>query len=139
MLKHPYAEAKKILTAYNGMVDSPIVFMIPVYQNMPGTASPMPTTMFNPNNRMKSLKITDAEGNSLAISPTFSQTEYEYYLIVDNAVNTVRIKATTVSKKATIIGGGTIDLNAGTNTVVVSVIAENGTIQDYTINVVRQE
>lgn len=134
----PYAEGKKILTAYNGIADSPIVFSIPVYLNMPSTPSPQPTTMFNPNNRMKSLKVLDAQGNELAITPTFNQTEYNYYLIVGNAVDMVQISATTVSKKATISGGGTIPLNVGTNTVVVAVIAENGSVANYTINIVRE-
>jgi beta-N-acetylglucosaminidase len=134
----PYAEGKKILTAYNGMADSPIVFSIPVYLNMPSVPCPQPTTMFNPNNRMKSLKVLDVLGNELAITPTFSQTEYNYYLIVGNAVDIVQINASTVSKKATISGGGVIPLNVGNNTVVISVIAENGTIANYTINIVRE-
>ena len=134
----PYAEGKKILSAYNGLADSPIIFSIPVYQNMPSSPCSVPTTMFNPNNRMKSLKILDAQGNELAITPTFSQTEYNYYLIVGNAVDLVQINATTVSKKATISGGGTVPLNVGNNTVVVSVIAENGSIANYTINIVRE-
>ncbi len=135
----PYAEGKKILTAYNGLAASPIIFSIPVYQNMPSSPCPAPMTMFNPNNRMKSLKILDAKGNELSITPTFSQTEYNYYLIVGNAVDLVQINATTVSKKATISGGGTVPLNVGNNTVVVSVIAENGTIANYTINIVREQ
>ena len=134
----PYAEGKKVLTAYNGMADSPIVFSIPVYLNMPSVACPVPTTMFNPNNRMKSLKILDPQGKELAITPTFNQTEYNYYLIVSNEVNTVQINATSVSKKATISGGGTIPLNVGANTVIISVIAENGSIANYTINIVRE-
>jgi beta-N-acetylglucosaminidase/outer membrane biosynthesis protein TonB len=134
----PYAEGKKILTAYNGMADSQIIFSIPVYLNMPSAPCPQPTTMFNPNNRMKSLKILDAKGNELSITPTFNQTEYNYYLIVQNTVDVVQINATTVSKKATISGGGTIPLNVGNNTVVISVIAENGSIANYTINIVRE-
>jgi beta-N-acetylglucosaminidase len=134
----PYAEGKKILTAYNGMAASPIVFSIPVYLNMPSAASPQPTTMFNPNNRMKSLKVVDVQGNELAITPTFDQTGYNYYLIVGNAVDVVQVSATAVSKKATISGGGTIPLNVGNNTVIVSVIAENGSIANYTINIVRE-
>jgi beta-N-acetylglucosaminidase/outer membrane biosynthesis protein TonB len=134
----PYAEAKKVQTAYNGMLDSPIVFMIPVYLNMPQTAAPMPTTMFNPNNRMKNLKITDMNGNELMVTPTFSQTEYNYNLIVGNTVDTIQVNATTVSKKATIKGTGTFTLNVGSNTVVISVVAEDGSIANYTINIVRE-
>ena len=105
---------------------------------MPSAPCPQPTTIFNPNNRMKSLKILDMSGKELAITPTFNQTEYNYYLIVGNAVDVVQINATTVSKKATINGGGTIPLSVGANTVVISVIAENGSIANYTINIVRE-
>jgi beta-N-acetylglucosaminidase len=134
----PYAEAKKILTAYNGMADSPIIFSIPVYLNMPSTASPVPTTMFNPNNRLKSLKVLDMNGEELTITPTFNQTEMNYYLIVPNDVEMVDIKATTVSKKASLLGGGNVTLSVGTNIITVPVIAENGDIANYTINIVRE-
>lgn len=134
----PYAEAKKILTAYNGMADSPIVFSIPVYLNMPQNVVSKPTTMFNPNNRMKSLMITNAAGTELPVTPSFSQTEYNYSLIVPNDVATVQVTASTVSKKATLGGGGYYNLNVGTNTIEIPVIAENGDIAKYTINVVRE-
>ncbi len=134
----PYAEGKKILTAYSGMADSPIVFSIPVYLNMPELPAAAPVTKFNPNNRMKSLQILDNTGKELKVTPTFNQTEYNYYLIVDNSVDYIRINATTVSKKATISGGGTIPINVGSNTIVVAVIAENGDAANYTINIVRQ-
>jgi hypothetical protein len=87
---------------------------------------------------MKTLTVQDISGNALAITPSFSQTEYNYYLIVGNAVDVVQINATTVSKKATISGGGFIPLNVGTNTIVISIIAENGSIANYTINIVRE-
>ena len=134
----PYAESKKIVTAYNGLLDSPIIFSIPVYLNMPEQPATVPVTKFNPNNRMKSLKILDNAGKELTVTPTFNQTEFNYYLIVDNSVEYVQVNATAVSKKATISGGGTIPINVGNNTVVVSVIAENGEIANYTISIVRQ-
>ncbi|HHV10512.1 MAG TPA: SH3 domain-containing protein [Clostridiales bacterium] len=136
----PYAEAKKVLTAYNGMADSPIIFSIPVYYNMPETASPLPITMFNPNNRLKSLQVLDSSGNVLALSPTFSQTELNYYIMVDSSVSSVQIKATTVSKKASILGGnGSVALGTGTNTITIPVIAENGEIANYNVTIVRAQ
>jgi beta-N-acetylglucosaminidase len=135
----PWAEAKKVLTAYNGMADSPIVFSIPIYLGMPEKAVAAPITMFNPNNRMKSLSVLDMNGTELTITPTFSQTEKNYYLIVGNNVDIVEIKATTVSKKATLGGGGFVPLNVGTNEIVIPVIAENGDIANYTVTIVREE
>jgi beta-N-acetylglucosaminidase len=134
----PFAEAKKILTAYNGMADSPIIFSIPVYSNMPSTASSAPTTMFNPNNRLKSLKVLDMNGEDLMITPTFNQTEMNYYLIVPNDVEMIEITASTVSKKATVAGTGYVTLNVGTTISTISVIAENGDIANYTVNIVRE-
>jgi hypothetical protein len=121
------------------MADSPIVFSIPIYFNMPSSAVSAPTTMFNPNNRMKSLKVTKMDGTELTITPTFSQTEKNYYLIVDNSVDMVDITATTVSKKATLGGGGLFALNVGTNSIIIPVIAENGDIANYTVTIVRSE
>jgi beta-N-acetylglucosaminidase/uncharacterized protein YgiM (DUF1202 family) len=136
----PYAEAKKVLTAYNGMSDSPIIFSIPVYNNMPSSAASLPTTAFNPNNRMKSLQVLDASGISLLLTPTFSQTEFNYYIMVENSVSSVQIKAAAVSKKATVMNGtGTVALNVGTNVITIPVIAENGDIANYNVTIVRAQ
>ncbi len=134
----PWAEGKKIAAAYGNMMESPIVFSIPVYLNMPANAAPRPTTQFNPNNRLKSLKVYDLNDVELTITPTFNQTEYNYYLIVGNEIEAVQVKATTVSKKASVFGGGYIPLNVGNNEIVVPVSAENGDIVNYIINIVRE-
>ncbi|HHT88619.1 MAG TPA: hypothetical protein GX002_06395, partial [Clostridiales bacterium] len=134
----PWAESRKIATAYCDMMESPIVFSIPVYLNMPESPAPRPTTQFNPNNRLKSLKVYDLNDNEFALTPTFSQTEYNYYLIVGNEVEAVQIKAATVSKKASIFGGGYIPLSVGNNEIFIPVVAENGDIANYVINIVRE-
>lgn len=134
----PFAESKKIATAYKAMADTKIVFSIPVYLNMPSKPSPLPTTQFNPNNRLKSLKVLNTAGEELTITPTFSQTEMYYYLIVPNNVEMVEIKATAVSKKATVLGTGFITLNQGINEIKLPVIAENGNVAEYIINIVRE-
>jgi len=135
----PYAEARKVAAAYKNMIDSPIVFSIPVYLNMPETPCQKPTTQFNPNNRLKSLKILDNSGNELKLTPTFDQTVYSYYLIVGNEVEGVEIKATAVSKKATVSGSGYYPLIAGNNEIVIQVTAQNGNIANYTVYIVREE
>lgn len=133
----PYAEGKKILTAYNGMADSPIVFSIPVYNNMPSSACPVPVTMYNPNNRLSSLKVCDQSGNQLTLTPTFSQTVQDYSMIVDANVSSVNIQATTVSKKAKVSGTGTFVLNPGINQLIVPVTAENGSVANYKITIYK--
>jgi len=131
----PYAEAKKTFTAYSGMMNVPIVFSIPVYNNMPSTSTSMPTTTYNPNNWLSTLKV---DGYSL--SPTFNLSiDQPYFLIVDYAAETINISATAVSKKSSVIGTGCIPLQVGNNEVTITVIAENGNIRKYVITVVRNQ
>ncbi len=134
----PFAESKKIITAYSTMTDTPIVFSIPVYLNMPEKAIPVPGKMYNPNNRMASLKVTNA-GKELPLTPTFSQTVYSYDLIVDNSVSTVDILATAVSNKAKVSDTGTKTLQVGENKFVIPVTAENGDVANYTITIIRAQ
>jgi len=134
----PFAESKKMATAYKNLLDTPIVFSIPVYLNMPENPCPKPTTKFNPNNRLKSLKVLDINGKELAITPTFEQTVYNYYLVVGNEVEAVEIKATTVSNKAKVFGTGYYNLNVGDNEITIQVIAENGDIANYIVYVIRE-
>ena len=134
----PFAEAKKICVAYSNMKNTPIVFSIPVYHNLPTNPVPAPKTQFNPNNWLKSLKVFNVTGQELTITPTFSQTERNYNLIVANSVDIVNIKAATVSNKATLSGTGDIQLKVGNNKLCVTVIAENGDRAEYIINIVRE-
>lgn len=135
----PWAEGRKIFSAYSSLADSDIVFSIPVYLNMPAQAVSAPKTMFNPNNLLKSLKVLDINGTEFTITPTFSQTDKNYDLIVSNDVEIVEIKAATVSKKAVLGGGGYSTLNVGANTITVPVIAENGDVANYIINIFREQ
>lgn len=135
----PFAESKKIAAAYTNMKGSPIIFAVPVYLNMPSKAAPIPTTQFNPNNWLKSLSVWTLDGQELPITPTFSQTERNYSMIVANNVNMVEIRATKVSTKATLSGTGYIELKVGNNIVPVIVIAENGDRAENIINIVREK
>jgi hypothetical protein len=131
----PYAEAKKTLAAYSGMMNVPIVFSIPVYYNMPGVASPIPTPALNPNNWLKTLEV---DGYSL--TPTFEfSLNQPYSIIVDCNVEAIDISATAVSKKATIIGTGNYHLQLGNNQIIITVVAEDGNMREYLINVIRAE
>lgn len=134
----PWAEGNKIASAYKSMEDMPIVFEIPVYQNMPSAPAPRPTTMYNPNNRLKSLHVYDKNGNELDITPTFDQTVMNYDIIVSNDIDMIEIKAATVSTKASLSGTGYYPINVGNNSIVIPVIAQNGDIANYIINVVRE-
>ena len=47
------SESAKTAAAYRQLADTPILFSIPVYQNMPATACPAPVDKKNPNNWLK--------------------------------------------------------------------------------------
>lgn len=127
------SEASKTYAAYSTMTNTPIVFSIPVFLNMPDTVSALPADQLNPNNWLKSLAV---EG--YAITPTFDASiEQTYGLIVDAQTESITVNATAASKKASVYGTGIIPLNQGSNEVIVSVVAENGDKRDYVINVVR--
>ena len=134
-----YAESKKIYSAYDNLASLPIVFSIPIYNNMPSEVAAYPTTQYNPNNWLKTLSITDAAGTELVMTPTFDITgSSDYSLIVSSDVALVNISATTVSSKATIQSGtGMYALNVGTNQFTVTVVAENGETRAYNIYIVK--
>lgn len=135
----PYSEGKKVYTAYSNVANLPIAFSIPVYLNMPEAVSPVPETKLNPNNWLKSLKVLDQTGTELIMTPTFDLSlDQEYYLVVDNTVESVQITAETVSRKATVNGIGFVSLSVGMNEVKIYVLAEDKTTREYKINIVRE-
>lgn len=130
--------ATEAITAYNayknmGMLDAGMVFLIPVYLNMPSTPVAKPADSGNPNNWLKSLSV-----DGYTLTPTFAiNTTNEYTLIVPDNVASVNIKATTVNSSAKISGIGTINLSSGTNKVYVNVTAQNGKQRTYTVTIVK--
>ncbi len=132
------APATECLTNYNAyknnnLLVSSMVFEIPVYNNMPGSAVSKPADSGNPNNWLKSLSV---DGYSL--TPTFgiNQTT-NYSLIVSSSVSSIRISASTVNSAAKISGQGTYQLAEGTNTINITVTAQSGATRTYTLTVVR--
>ena len=139
-IEAPYAEAKKTASAYEGMEHLPIVFSIPIYENMPKKAVSAPKKEYNPNHWLKSFDVLDSNGNNLQLTPTFNlKVDQVYYLVVDTETTEIQIEATTVSSKAKVIGKGFYNLEEGSNTIIVTVEAENGDIREYVLVVVRQE
>ncbi len=139
-IEAPYAEAKKIASAYEGMEHLPIVFSIPIYENMPKKVVSAPEKEYNPNHWLKSFEVLDANGEKLQTTPTFNlKSDQVYYLVVNQETSKIQIKAETVSTKATVIGTGYYNLKEGSNTIIVTVEAENGDLREYVLVVVRQE
>ena len=134
------AEATKVYTAYADNLQTSIVFIIPVYNDMPTAVSTMPSGGLNPNNYLKSLTVGGQtfiiEGNEASILNGASST-MPFTMTVTNDVTAVDVMATTVNNKATVVGTGTSLLNVGENILSVQVTAENGDVKTYTISVTR--
>ena len=136
----PYSEGKRMFAAYENPEDIPIVFMIPVYLNMPENPCPVPAKAYNPNNWLKSLKLYDIKGEALTLSPQFSITaDQEYTLVVDYETDYIKVSANTVSALAKVLGDEYIYPSVGTNRLVIPIQAENGDIREYVVNIIRKE
>ena len=94
------------------------------------------------------VKVKDKTDNTLSdltINGTtiqgFNPTTYNYVLNdVENNVSTIEIGATANDVDATIITSlGSKTLHTGTNNIVITVKAQDGTTQDYTITIVRKK
>ncbi len=110
-----------------------LIFTIPVYENMPESACPIPEGDGNPNNLLKNLEV---EGYTL--TPSFSKYTTEYTLIVENDVDTITISAEALGDVNSIEGLGQKDLSVGDNVFDIDVNAGNGTTRTYTITVARK-
>ncbi len=132
----PESEATSLKQAYakTNMINNAFIFKIPVYTNMPQEKCPKPTKDGNPNYKLKSLEV---EG--LELSPSFNRDVYEYGLIVENEVASIKINAQMLGINAKIEGAGERKLVVGENNIIVKVTAENGDVAEYKIIVHRKE
>lgn len=127
-IEAPASESTITYSSYReqNMLNEAIVFNIPVYINMPETASPRPTNG-SQNNHLKSISINNTPINN------FAHDTYSYDVVVANGTNNVNVSGEIINSKATISGNGTIDISQN-KTINLSVTAENGDVQIYTLN-----
>lgn len=129
----PTSEATSLKKAYTQeMLNSTLVFNIPVYLNMPETPAEKPTSSGDNNNFLSALSVA---GQTL--TPSFDSYTMEYELVVNTATESVTVAATPRGAKATVAGTGTISLAYGENDVEISVTAASGSVRTYTISVYR--
>ena len=112
---------------------SPLVFSIPVYENMPDTPCAQPTGDGSPDNRLSSLKV-----GSYSLTPGFSNDTSNYSVVVPYSTSSISITASTKNAKAKVSGAGTVQLKVGSNTVKITVTAENGSQRTFTLTIARQ-
>ncbi len=132
----PYSESANVAKGYSEEMrqELALVFIIPVYENMPETVCAKPTGNGSPNNILTSLSV---EGYTL--TPTFNEYVYSYDLIVGEDINEINILAAALDKSAQVSGAGKVSVVSGDNSVTISVKAANGDIRNYTINVYRTQ
>ena len=131
----PSSESLLTKKAYAELKDEPLVFSIPVFQNMPTELSEKPVDILSPNNWLNSLKVT-----GYLLTPAFRPDTTEgYSLIVGRDVNTIELTGKTANKNAIVKGLGQINLVPGVvNEVNIEVTAEDGSVRVYKINVAKE-
>lgn len=137
-IEAPNAEATKTNTAYGSSKESmPILFSIPVYENMPGTACDVPGSVANPNNYLKSLIVSNG-----VLEPTFELGDdgsKTYKVTVENHISNLSISAVPVSANAKVTGDGNKNIEVGTKTYTIKVTAENGNVRSYKLEITRKK
>lgn len=112
---------------------APLVFSIPVYDDMPSSPCAQPTGDGSPDNRLSTLKV-----GSYALTPAFNNDTANYSVVVPYSASSVTVTATPKNSKAKVSGAGAVPLKVGSNTVKVTVTAENGSQRTFTLTIARE-
>ncbi len=131
----PASESITCYTAYknNNMLNSSMVFEIPVYSNMPEKAVSKPLDAGNPNNWLKTLAV-----DGYVLTPAFDvNMTTNYSLTVPEGLESINISGSAVNSNAKVSGLGTVTLLPGVNDLTVTVTAQNGKVRTYNITVIR--
>lgn len=129
----PNSEASSTFNAYSnisGLLDENLVFIIPLYDNMPSSKANAPVNG-NPNYYLKELKINDESVENFS----YNKSDYIYSTEADE----INISGVTINSNATIEGDGNISLVDGENNISVIVTAENGNKFTYNIKVNKKQ
>ena len=129
-LQAPATEGNSTYKSYrdSNILSEPIIFEIPVYNNMPLYTS-LPASG-DSNNDLSSLEV---EG--FAISPDFDSDVITYESFVPYDTKEVTIKAKAQSSKSSISGTGTIKLNQEDTDITITVKSETNEEKKYIITI----
>lgn len=138
------APESEAITFYRAQhdADAKYVFVIPVYDNMPAEACPKPDGDGNGNYWLKNISINDIPIEDFQTD----KGKYAIYLTADT--NSINIKAESYHSVEMNINGQmseqnvteidkTATLNFGYNEFLINVIAENGNVKTYLLDIVR--
>ena len=125
------SEASSTYSGYNknNLIETPFVFKIPVYTDMPENLSSLPLEG-NPNNWLKTITINGT------VLDTFDIDSQKQTINVSSTTSTINFGALPVNSNATVTGTGTIDIDK-TPTITITVKAQNKTTRDYTFTFVK--
>ena len=128
------SEGKKMYNAYAkaGILDTSIVFAIPVYSGLPESACLIPRESGNPNCYLREITV-----DGYVLTPAFDAAGTEYSLVVPASCTSVHVNAIPASDKASVSGAGDITLGDGVNTIQINCTAENGSSKVYTLDIAR--
>ena len=113
-----------------------------------GTGTTATTTTTSSDASLSALALAESGGDAISLNPGFATGTTTYLASVANGIDTVTLTATKNDSNATVViasdddtgtkGVAELDLNVGSNTLTVTVMAEDGTTeQEYTITVTR--
>lgn len=130
------SESSTAAKAYSDTVKQTtgLVFRIPVYNNMPASACPIPSGDGSPNNKLSDLSVS-----GYSLTPSFRMFTEEYDLIVPYSTQGITVNASSADSSASVSGTGWHDLSVGDNDIHITVTAANGSDCTYTIHVVRKQ
>ena len=131
----PSSESLLTKKAYAELKEEPLVFSIPVFQNMPVEISERPVDIASPNNWLTNLSAT-----GYSITPSFKPDVTEgYSIVVGKDVDTIELTGKTANKNAVVNGLGQIKLTPnGMTEILIDITAEDGNVRVYRVNVARE-
>ena len=113
--------------------DTGLIFVLPVYKEMPAAAAAKPATTGNNNNFLDSITVS-----VYPLTPTFDRYTMAYAVQVGSAVESVQVSAKLNNSNAKLTGDGTVRLNHGQNRVDLTVTATSGATRTYTVIITRE-
>ena len=130
----PLTEGLETYNSYasiGDLLDESLVFIIPVYDDMPSTKVSTPSNK-STNSYLNSIKINNKQIDG------FSYDKFNYTIEVDGDTSSIDISVGTVNSNAKVSGAGTIKLNDGENKINLVVTAENGNVTTYNLIINKQ-
>ena len=86
----------------------------------------------NTNNNLSSLNLSEGK-------ITFDKNKINYEIVVENEIDKITIEGKVEDSKAKVEGLGAKNLVVGNNTFTIKVTAENGSVKEYKVVIIRQE